>query len=133
MSSGTLPAAAEARRSRTDRSEPSRGAIEHAIVQTVAYADIFDYPLTADEIQRYLIGSRASRPGVRNALSSGALVPGQLSRSGRYFSLVGRDQTVETRRARATIAGGYWRRALRYGHLIGNLPFVRMVAVTGAL
>jgi hypothetical protein len=133
MSSGTLAAAAEARRSRTDRSEPARVALERAIVQTVAYADVFDYPLTADEIHRYLIGVPASRGTVRTALSSGRLTPEVLSRNGRYFTLAGRETVVETRRGRAQPAVDYWRRAVHYGRIIGGLPFVRMVAVTGAL
>jgi hypothetical protein len=133
MSSGTLAAAAEARRSRTDRTEPDRIALERAIVQTVAYADIFDYPLTSDEVHRYLVGVSASRSTVRTALSSGRLSPEVLSRNGRYFSLAGRESVIETRRARAQTAADYWRRAVRYGHTMGSLPFVRMVAVTGAL
>ena len=135
MSSGALTAAAEARRSRTDRSEPGRAALDRAIVQTVAYSDVFDYPLTADEIQRYLIGVAASRGLVRTALTNGSsrLVRDTLTRTGRYFTLAGRESAVETRRARAATAIDYWKRAVRYGHLIGNLPFVRMVAVTGAL
>ena len=133
MTSGIVTAAAEARRSRTDRTEPGRAALERAIVQAVAYADVFDYPLTVDEIQRYLIGVPASRGAVRTALAAARLVPDVLSRSGRYFTLAGRESAVETRRSRATTAAEYWRRAVRYGHQIGNLPFVRMVAVTGAL
>jgi hypothetical protein len=133
MTSGIVTAAAEARRSRTDRTEPGRAALEHAIVQAVAYADVFDYPLTVEEIQRYLIGVPASRGAVRTALAAGRLVPDILSRSGRYFTLAGHESAVETRRSRATTAAEYWRRAVRYGHQIGNLPFVRMVAVTGAL
>jgi hypothetical protein len=133
MSSGTLAAAAEARRSRTGRTEPGRAALERAIVQAVAYADVFDYPLTADEVHRYLIGVAASRGTIRTMLSNGRLVPHLLARSGRYFTLVGRERAVDTRRGRATTAADYWRRAVRYGHVMGNLPFVRMVAVTGAL
>lgn len=133
MSSGTLAATAEARRSRTLRSDPARVAFERAIVHAVAYADVFDYPLTAEEIHRYLIGVPASRASVRAALSSARLIPEVVARSGRYFCLAGREATVETRRVRASAASDYWRRAMRYGHLIGNLPFVRMVAVTGAL
>jgi hypothetical protein len=128
MSNGTLTAAAEGRRNRTD---PGRAALERAIVQAVAYADVFDYPLTADEIHRYLIGVPASRGTVRALLGNGK--PGVLSRRGRYFTLEGRESAVETRRARASVAADYWRRAIRYGHTMGNLPFVRMVAVTGAL
>src|SRR5438132_1054360 len=128
MSNGTLTAAAEGRRSSTDQ---GRAALERAIVQAVAYADVFDYPLTADEIHRYLIGVPASRGMVRGVLGNGR--PAVLARSGRYFTLEGRESAVDTRRARAAVAAGYWRRAVRYGHTMGNLPFVRMVAVTGAL
>jgi hypothetical protein len=133
MSSGILAAAAEVRRSRADRSEPDRATLERAIVQAVAYADVFDYPLTADEIHRYLIGVPASRGSVRAALATGKLVPDVLTRSGRYFTLAGHEGAVETRHGRAAAATDYWRRAVRYGAQISNLPFVRMVAVTGAL
>lgn len=131
MSSGTFPVAAEARRSRTDRPEPGRAALRRAIVQTVAYADVFDYPLTADEIHRYLIGMPAGRGTVRGLLSND--LPKTLARSGRYFSLKGRESAVETRKQRMAEATDYWRKAVSYGRRISNLPFVRMVAVTGAL
>ncbi len=133
MTSGTQTAAAETRRSRAAHAEPGRAALERAIVQAVAYADVFDYPLTADEIHRYLIGLPASRAAVRAALGTPRLLPVALSRSGRYFTLAGRESAVDTRRSRAAVASGYWPRAVRYGHQLGRLPFVRMVAVTGAL
>jgi hypothetical protein len=128
MSYGTLTAAADGRRGRIDH---GRVALERAIVQAVAYADVFDYPLTADEIHRYLIGVPASRGMVRAVLNNGK--PDVLVRRGRYFTLEGRESAVDTRRARASVAADYWRRAIRYGHVMGGLPFVRMVAVTGAL
>jgi hypothetical protein len=131
MSSGGLAAEAEARRSRTDRSEPSRAALQRAIVQTVAYADVFDYPLTADEIHRYLIGVSASRGMVRTTLQN--QLPRELVHSGRYFSLVGHEAAVQTRKGRATSAAEFWRRGVHYARRMSNLPFVRMVAVTGGL
>src|SRR5437763_11302992 len=128
MSNGTLTAAAEGRRSSTDQ---GRAALERAIVQAVAYADVFDYALTADEIHRYLIGVPASRGVVRAVLANSR--PAAIARSGRYFTLVGHESSVDTRRARAASAATYWRRAVRYGRAMSNLPFVRMVGVTGAL
>jgi hypothetical protein len=100
-------------------------------VQTVAYADVFDYPLTADEIHRYLVGVSAGRSAVRGLL--GSHLPSVLSRTGRYFTLAGREATVETRKLRAARAVDYWRVAVHYGRRMSHWPFVRMVAVTGAL
>jgi hypothetical protein len=120
-----------ARRSRTDRTEPGRAALDRAIVETVAYADVFDYPLTADEIHRYLIDVPASRGTVRGLLSAKA--PTGITRTGRYFTLAGREATVETRKRRTGEAINYWRSAVHYGRRMSQLPFVRMVAVTGAL
>ena len=112
------------------RTPPS---LERAIVEAVAYADVFDYPLTADEVHRYLGGVAASRAGVRAALSKGRLVPRLLSHSGRFYTLPGREAVVEIRRQRARLSETYWRRAVQYGRLIAGLPFVRLLAVTGAL
>lgn len=108
-------------------------AMETALLQTVAYSDIFDYPLTAAEIHRYLIDIPAARDEVERLLSDGRLVPHYLSHRDGYFTLPGRETIIETRRRRERQAARLWKRAVLYGRIIASLPFVRMVAVTGEL
>ncbi len=101
-------------------------ALHQAMLHTVRYADIFDYPLTAAEIHRYL-GLHATFETVQSAL------PGPLVRSADYYTLPGRAAIVSIRQRRQQIASARWPNAQRYGQLIARLPFVRMVAVTGSL
>jgi hypothetical protein len=104
--------------------------LAQAVLRTLAYSDIFDFPLTVDEIVRYLIGYRATADEVRAALAElGAVV----SHEGELYALAGREAIFALRRQRAAQAAALWKPALRYGRLIAGLPFVRMVAVTGAL
>jgi hypothetical protein len=110
-----------------------QSSLNSAIVRTVAYVDVFDYPLAEAEIHRYLIGVPASAPTVAEVLSNGALVPTYLQKWDGYFTLPGREEIVETRRRREEAARRLWPLAIRYGRLIARLPFVRMVAVTGSL
>lgn len=111
---------------------PDASLIE-AIVRTVAYADVFDYPLRADEVHRYLLEREAPASTIKHLLSNGYLVPQRLSRQQDYFALPGRETIVTTRQQRAEIAAALWPLAIYYGRLIARLPFVRMVAVTGSL
>ena len=106
--------------------------MEHAILKTLAYADIFDYPLSADEIHHYLTERSASLAEVQAALAA-MKAAGRLERRGGYYMLCGREGIAEVRRRRSTVARQMWPRALHYGALMGSLPYVRMVAVTGAL
>ncbi len=106
--------------------------VETAILQAIAYSDIFDYPLTGPEIHRYLVGTRASWREIQGALAGDMLSDRLSSRSG-FFLMRGRDEIVDTRRRRAAVAASMWPRAKRYASSISQLPFVRMVAVTGAL
>jgi hypothetical protein len=108
-------------------------AAEAAILRAVAYADVFDYPLTADEAHRYLAGVSATSTMVNYLLGNGRLVPQRLIRYQGYLTLPGREEIVETRRRREQVAARMWPRAVRYARIIAGLPFVRMVAVTGAL
>ena len=111
---------------------PAPRTIEAAILCTLAYADLFDYPLTAPEVHRYLVGMQADVPTVEGLLKNGRTRT-HVARNGAYFTLSGRERIVDNRCQRARIAAEGWPQAIRYGRAIASLPFVRMVAVTGAL
>jgi predicted nucleotidyltransferase len=100
-----------------------------SVLHTLAYADVFDYPLTADQVYRYLPAANASFARVNQALAQDTL----FSKVDDYYTLRGREEIVETRRARANVARQLWQKAARYGRILSTLPFVRMVAVTGSL
>jgi len=103
-----------------------------AVRATVAYADVFDFPLDIEEIQRDLAGVSATpeetRQGVALLVNSGALALDQ-----GYAVLPGRAGLARLRQERQRRAAALWPLAARYGRWIAALPFVRMVAVSGSL
>lgn len=107
--------------------------LEHAIAQTLAYGDIFDYAMTAAEIHRYLTGVSAPLSAVRAALEVASAPGGWIEREGVYHTLAGRRALAQTRLARSRAAERLWPLAQKFGRHIARLPFVRMVAVTGSL
>lgn len=102
-----------------------------AVVKPVLYTDIFDFPLTFEEIYHYL-DCRATRKSVQNWLDQAAAA-GYLALHQGYYSLPHRTQLTDTRRQRHNASKTLWPRALCYGAWIASLPFVEMVAVTGSL
>ncbi len=107
------------------------GDLRAAILCTLAYADVFDYPLTTVEVHRYLIGCQASQSEVLAALES--MAGSHVSVIGRLWALPGRKEIIGLRCKREAQAEILWPLSLKYGRRIADLPFVRMVAVTGAL
>ena len=102
--------------------------LSQAVLHTVTYSDIFDYPLTAREIQRYLTGVEASLEEVAHALEEGPV-----TRTGSYFTLPGREEIISIRAQREARSRKLLPRALWYGRVLGVLPYIRMVALTGSL
>ncbi|MBK8902033.1 MAG: hypothetical protein IPM53_12670 [Anaerolineaceae bacterium] len=107
--------------------------LEQAIWRTVAYVDLFDYPLTAVEIHRYLEGVAATPSAVATTLVGSPALADCLSHHEGFFCLSGREAIVEIRRERRLRSQQWWPEAVRYGRRMAQLPFVRMVAVTGSL
>lgn len=112
---------------------PNVDSLERAILYAVVYADIYRYPLTLDEITRYLVGVEATVDEVGTALQTLNYDDGPLVCRDGYVMLRDAKDLVGLRRRRERIARQMWPRALSYGQAIARLPFVRMVAVTGAL
>ena len=109
--------------------KPRETVVLQSVLHTLAYADVFDYPLTAPEVYRYLTSTRGTMEEVIRALSDERF----FSQTGEYFTLRGRERIVEIRKRRAQVAAHLWRKAVRYGRIIASLPFVKMVAITGSL
>ena len=103
--------------------------LSHAILQTVAYSDIFDYPLSAREIHRYLTGVKATLEEVVRALREDGVV----EQTDSYFTLQGREEIVGIRMQRVFHSSQLLPSAIAYGRMLGNLPYIRMVALTGSL
>ena len=106
--------------------------IATAVLRTLLYADVFGYPMTLEEIHRYLVGVAATREQVAAALHGPLLGP-RLVHEQPYYALAERDLHFAQRRERGQASGVLWPMARRYAHLLAMLPFVRMVAVTGSL
>lgn len=105
--------------------------LQQAILQTLVYADLFDYPLTPTEVIRYL-GMPAEPASVLQQLNH-STATGLLARHNGYVALAGRDHLFDLRAHREEIARAKWPAARRYATWLACLPFVRMVAVTGTL
>ncbi|MFA4872862.1 MAG: hypothetical protein WC659_02915 [Patescibacteria group bacterium] len=115
-------------------------ALQQSLLATLAWFDLFDYPLTAWEVYTWLcIGNDKAGFGASSsyeevleglrALVAEKAIESQWS----FFFLVGRKETVEIRRNRYLIADAKFTRARYVASLFRFVPWVRMVAVCNTL
>lgn len=109
--------------------------LRHSLLATLAYFDLFDYPLTLSELCRLryrLPGEeRVGDAGMRACLE--ALAGPEAGERDGYYFLPGRASIVATRQRRYRLAEKKFRRAKRAARLMSLLPSVRLVAVCNSL
>jgi hypothetical protein len=106
--------------------------IEEAILKTLTYRDLFDYPLTAGEVHRFLIRQSSSKERVKKTLGEMAS-EGKVQEKGGFFFLPGREELVALRAKREGISQAKFEKAVNYAKLLHLIPWVRGVFVTGTL
>ena len=100
-----------------------------AVLEALAYSDIFEYPLRLNELNRYL-PILAQEKDVMDALES---LDGRVATEAGYYFLPRRGEIVDIRKSREARSQKLLPHAMSYGKILGALPFVRMVALTGSL
>jgi hypothetical protein len=113
--------------------DPFPSNLSQAIVDALAYSDVFDYPLTGGQIRRYLVRTPASPAQVESALASDPWLAERVETAGAQYCLVGRSATFAVRAGRAADSAWLWRRARLLARVIALMPFARMVAIIGSL
>jgi hypothetical protein len=108
--------------------------LENAILRTVLYADVFNFPMTIAEIQHFLIYDVPTTCiQVEETLQHSATLKELLIYHDSYIALANRAELIDERKLREQASDELWPLAMRYGTWLGHLPYVRMVALTGAL
>lgn len=108
--------------------------IEAAVLRTVLYADVFSFAITPEEIHHFLINDTpVPLARVHNALSHSPVLKRKLEWIDGWVVMRGRASLVEIRAQRERASQQLMPKAIGYGHWLARLPFVRMVAITGAL
>ncbi len=112
--------------------------IEHAIVATVSYFDIFEYPLTRMELWRWLYypsdrDITVPLSAIEEALDSSSFLKEALEEKEGFLFLRGKGRHVRTRAERYRYAEQKFKRALRLVRLLRFVPFLRFVAVCNSL
>ena len=99
--------------------------IRQKIIATIGYADVFDYPLTRAELQRWLIGGGAATavPGITPVQKGGKT----------YYILPGKNIIVDQRHKRQVTAKGKWQKIRSIIPAFTWIPTLLLVGVTGGL
>jgi hypothetical protein len=116
--------------SQSNQQKTSAPSVEE-VLKPILYADIFDYPLTFDEIYKFL-EFKATTAEVRMLLDR-AIEQQMIVTIDGFYSLADRPHLAAKRHERWRASQVLWPPAIRYGRWIASLPFVKMVSVTGSL
>jgi glycosyltransferase involved in cell wall biosynthesis len=103
-----------------------------AVLDTLAYAALFDYPLTLSEIHRSLIGVSLCRKRLSRILARHPLLRRNLDAEPPFHFLRGRRDSVASRREANRRTRELLHRERGAIDLVRRLPFVRMLAFSGA-
>jgi hypothetical protein len=108
--------------------------LQDSLLKTLVYADLFEYPLRSREIYRFMITDKAISATSFNKLLSRMEANQKLIKTnGEYYFLVGRKKIVSVRRRREKWSQGKLKIANRVAQKLKIIPWVKMVAATGAL
>lgn len=108
--------------------------LEAAILRTILYGDIFHFPMTPEEIHHFLIhDEQITLQKIQQTLVNSEYLSEILICGEGYFALSTRPEIIPIRIQREQATEKLWAQAITYGKWLACLPFVRMVALTGAL
>ncbi|MEK7105675.1 MAG: hypothetical protein AAB865_03265 [Patescibacteria group bacterium] len=109
--------------------------LEQSIFRTIAYFSLFDYPVTAFEIWKWLLMPSAGYQlvDVRETLTISEWLKTRLETQDGFFVLTGRGDMVATRHERFLDATRKFKRLRRACRYLALLPTIKMLAVCNTL
>ncbi len=103
------------------------------IIKTVAYFDLFDYPLSRAEIRGWLYGDRKVSFSETEEAIDALIADGTLKENGGFVSAADREGLNDIRRERFMHSLRKKKRSRRWARIFGSLPGVELVGIANTL
>jgi len=103
-----------------------------AILKTIAYADVFDFPLTYNELRERLIGEKVKEK-IFDASLEDLVRSGELIKTDIFYHFPYRADLPEKRRRAKFYSEEKSTRAKKVSKLLKIVPWIKMIGVTGAV
>ncbi|EKD64640.1 MAG: hypothetical protein ACD_50C00333G0011 [uncultured bacterium] len=109
--------------------------VVRAILRTLVYSDIFDYPLKKDEIWKYLIGQKIENiyVGTLDDSLKKSLKQNRAIFKKNFYCLLNRDKIIGTRVNRQKVSRGKLVIAKKIARKLSIIPTVQLIGISGAL
>lgn len=104
--------------------------IHSAILKTLCYADIFDYPLTLFQIRKFLMGARIKKKDIKTVLEE---LDNLIVQQDGYYFLSGRKQIVSERKRRMKLSLEKLNKHRPILKLLSLIPTIRLLGISGSL
>ena len=105
--------------------------VKISILQTLIYSDIFDYPLTKDEIWKFLIAKKIDRKSFDKILKSN--LPDKIVFKNNLYCLIGREKVGQARITRKRESQEKIVIAQKIIRQLSFLPTIQFIGISGAL
>ncbi len=113
--------------------------LEKAILATITYFDLLDYPLTLVEIQKFLIQPKEKKLSPVNlgvileTLEESSFLQEKIAQKNGFYFLRGRERIIEEKILRHKLAQEKWKKTKKVVKILQIIPYIRMVAGSGSL
>lgn len=106
--------------------------MEQAILKTLIYADLFDFPMKVWEIHRWLYGKKVTLFQVEKVLKRKRFAS-RLNSQGDYYFIKGRKGLVKKRLEREVVSGSFNRQVSIIGFILRIVPWIKLLGISGSL
>jgi hypothetical protein len=107
--------------------------IYKAVIRTLSYSDVFDYPLQKKEIWKFLnLRSKINKKDFQKSLNN-MTEEGYIEKRRGYYFLAGRKKILSIRHSRRRISSCKLKIARKASKILSFIPTVKLIAVSGSL
>lgn len=106
--------------------------MENAILKTLIYADIFDYPLTLREIHKWLVDKKVDLKQLDKALGK-LNQKSKIKNKNKFYFLPGTEGIIKIRNQRIKQSKIYFRKARFVTIFFKLIPWIKLVGISGGL